>query len=44
VSQADVDEIETSVAATVDDAVTFADAGDLEPIEELTRFVYSEVR
>ena len=26
----------------VDDAVTFAEQGALEPVEQLTRFVYSE--
>ncbi len=42
--QEDVDRIEAEVASTIDDAVAFADAADLEPVEELTRFVYSEVR
>ena len=26
----------------IDEAVTFAEAGTLEPVEDLTRFVYSE--
>ncbi|MGA7669451.1 MAG: pyruvate dehydrogenase (acetyl-transferring) E1 component subunit alpha [Nitrolancea sp.] len=43
VSLDDVDEIEERVARIVDDAVSFADAAELEPTEELTRFVYSEV-
>jgi pyruvate dehydrogenase E1 component alpha subunit len=30
------------IAAEIDDAVAFADAGTLEPVEDLTRFVYSE--
>jgi TPP-dependent pyruvate/acetoin dehydrogenase alpha subunit len=42
VNEEDVAAIETDVAAEVDDAVAFADAGTLEPIDELTRFVYSE--
>jgi pyruvate dehydrogenase E1 component alpha subunit len=40
----DIALIEKDVAAEVDDAVAFADAGTLEPIDELTRFVYSERR
>ncbi len=43
ITQEDVDHVEASVARAVDDAVAFADAGELEPVEELTRFVYSEV-
>jgi pyruvate dehydrogenase E1 component alpha subunit/2-oxoisovalerate dehydrogenase E1 component len=38
----DVDELERQVAAEVEAAVAFAEAGTWEPIEELTRFVYSE--
>lgn len=34
--------IEEAVAAEVDDAVAFADASDLEPVEELDRWVYSD--
>jgi pyruvate dehydrogenase E1 component alpha subunit len=34
--------MEREIAAEIDDAVAFADAGTLEPIEELTRFVHSE--
>jgi pyruvate dehydrogenase E1 component alpha subunit len=36
--------IEKEVGAEIDDAVAFADAGNLEPIDELTQFVYSEPR
>jgi pyruvate dehydrogenase E1 component alpha subunit len=36
--------MEAEVAAEVDDAVAFAEAGTWEPEEELTRFVYSEAR
>lgn len=43
ISQRDVDDVETKVAAMIDDAVDFADAAQLEPVEDLTRFVYSEV-
>jgi len=43
-SDADVDEIEHRVAAEIEDAVAFAEAGTWEPIEDLTRFVYSERR
>jgi TPP-dependent pyruvate/acetoin dehydrogenase alpha subunit len=35
-------EIERAVDAEIDDAVAFAEAGHLEPVEDLTRFVYSE--
>lgn len=35
-------QIENEVAAEVADAVAFADAGTLEPVSELTRFVYSD--
>jgi TPP-dependent pyruvate/acetoin dehydrogenase alpha subunit len=35
-------ELEHSVQGEVDDAVAFAEAGHLEPIEDLTRYVYSE--
>jgi pyruvate dehydrogenase E1 component alpha subunit len=36
-------EIETKVAAEIDAAVAFAEAGTLEPVADLTRFVTSEV-
>jgi pyruvate dehydrogenase E1 component alpha subunit/2-oxoisovalerate dehydrogenase E1 component len=32
------------VAAEVEDAVVFAESGTWEPVEDLTRFVYSERR
>jgi pyruvate dehydrogenase E1 component alpha subunit len=38
----DVPSIEAEVAAEIDEAVAFAEAGTLEPVEDLTRFVYSE--
>lgn len=34
--------IETQVAAEIDEAIEFAEAGSWEPVEALTRFVYSE--
>jgi pyruvate dehydrogenase E1 component alpha subunit len=41
-TDADRDSLELEVAAEVEKAVAFAEAGTLEPVEELTRFVYSE--
>jgi pyruvate dehydrogenase E1 component alpha subunit len=41
-SEADYEAIETEVATEVDDAVAFAEAGTLEPVGDLTRFVCSE--
>jgi pyruvate dehydrogenase E1 component alpha subunit len=35
-------ELDTEIARELDDAVTFAEAGTLEPVEDLTRFVSSE--
>jgi pyruvate dehydrogenase E1 component alpha subunit len=40
--EADVAAVEEAAAREVDGAVAFAEAGTLEPVEELTRFVYSE--
>jgi pyruvate dehydrogenase E1 component alpha subunit len=34
--------LEQEVAAEIDEAVAFADASPLEPVEDLTRFVHSE--
>jgi TPP-dependent pyruvate/acetoin dehydrogenase alpha subunit len=39
-----LEEIERQVATEIAAAVAFAEAGTWEPIEELTRFVYSERR
>jgi pyruvate dehydrogenase E1 component alpha subunit len=36
--------IEKEILTEVEDAIAFADAGQLEPVDELTRFVYSEQR
>ena len=44
IEDADIDAIEKSVASEVNDAVSFAEAGTLEPVSELTRFVYSDRR
>jgi pyruvate dehydrogenase E1 component alpha subunit len=41
-NEADVKRIEDETAAEVAQAVEFAEAGTWEPLEELTRFVYSE--
>jgi pyruvate dehydrogenase E1 component alpha subunit len=41
---ADIENIEKDVAATVKEAVDFAEASPWEPVEELTRFLYSERR
>ena len=40
--EGDLEAMEAEVAAEVDDAVTFAEQGDLEPLETLERFVVSE--
>lgn len=37
----DRERIDSEIADEIEDAVAFADAGTLEPVEELTRFVYS---
>ena len=41
---ADLDGIERDVAAEIDDATDFAEQAPPEPVEELTRFVYSEAK
>ncbi len=38
----DLAKLEAEVAAEIDDAVAYAEAGTLEPVEDLTRFVYTE--
>jgi pyruvate dehydrogenase E1 component alpha subunit len=43
VSDADLDALEPAVAAEIDAAVAFAEAGTDEPVEDLLRFVHSEV-
>jgi TPP-dependent pyruvate/acetoin dehydrogenase alpha subunit len=43
ITDADVEEIDAQVAAEIAAAVAAAEAGTLEPVEDLTRFVYSEV-
>ena len=39
---AQLERIEQEVAAEIDDAVAFAEEGELEPVEDLERFVYAE--
>jgi pyruvate dehydrogenase E1 component alpha subunit len=39
----DLERIEAEVTAEIDQAVAWAEAGSLEPVEDLTRFVHSEV-
>lgn len=43
-SDEDLKVIEDDVAAEIIKAVEFAEAGTWEPVEDLTRFVYSEKR
>jgi pyruvate dehydrogenase E1 component alpha subunit/2-oxoisovalerate dehydrogenase E1 component len=43
-SDADLEAIEQEAAKEVAEAVAFAEAGTLEPVSDLTRFVYSEVK
>ena len=40
--ETDLQELELQVATEIEEAVTFAEAGAWEPVEELMRFVYSE--
>jgi pyruvate dehydrogenase E1 component subunit alpha len=44
IREEDLAVIEKEILAEVEDAIAFADAGQLEPVDELTRFVYSEQR
>ena len=37
-----MEQLEAEVASEVDERVAFAEAGTWEPVEDLTRFVYSE--
>jgi len=41
-TEADLKQLEDEIAAEIDDAVAFAESGTWEPIDQLTRFVYSE--
>jgi pyruvate dehydrogenase E1 component alpha subunit len=43
-ADADLAELERQVAAEIDEAVAFAEAGTWEPVEDLARFVYSDRR
>ncbi|QOP41329.1 pyruvate dehydrogenase (acetyl-transferring) E1 component subunit alpha [Sulfurimonas marina] len=42
-SELDIEAIEAEIKDTIDDAVTFAENSELEPLEDLEKFVYSEV-
>ncbi|HTG52189.1 MAG TPA: thiamine pyrophosphate-dependent enzyme, partial [Candidatus Tectomicrobia bacterium] len=42
ITGADIEQMERKVADEVSEAVNFAEAGPWEPVEDLTRFVYSE--
>lgn len=42
ISDSEVGEVKSTIEREVDEAVAFAEASDGEPVEELTRFVYSE--
>ena len=41
-SDADVEQLEESISGEINDAIAFAEAGTLEPVDELERFVYFE--
>jgi pyruvate dehydrogenase E1 component alpha subunit len=41
-TDADVEKVEQGIAREIDEAIAFADAGTLEPVQELERFVYFE--
>jgi pyruvate dehydrogenase E1 component alpha subunit len=41
-SDGDVDDLERSIAGEIDAAIEFAEAGTIEPVEDLERFVYWE--
>jgi TPP-dependent pyruvate/acetoin dehydrogenase alpha subunit len=38
----ELERLEHAAAAEIEDAIGFAEAGALEPVEELSRFVYSD--
>ena len=41
-SDADVEQLEQAISAEIEDAIAFAEAGTLEPVDDLERFVYFE--
>ncbi|MCK5110595.1 MAG: pyruvate dehydrogenase (acetyl-transferring) E1 component subunit alpha [Arcobacteraceae bacterium] len=43
-SKINVEEMENEIKTTIDEAIEFAENGTLEPIEDLEKFVYSEVQ
>ena len=42
VNEVDIEQLEQEIAEEIEDAIAFAEAGTLEPVEELERFVYFE--
>ncbi len=44
INEGDIDELEAEVSREIEEAVAFAEASTWEPLEDLTRFVYSERR
>ncbi|MCB0169164.1 MAG: pyruvate dehydrogenase (acetyl-transferring) E1 component subunit alpha [Anaerolineae bacterium] len=42
ITDSDIEELEREIAAEIDEAVAFAEAGTWEPLDQLTRFVYSD--
>ena len=42
VNEADIEQLEHEIAEEIDDAIAFAEAAALEPVDELERFVYFE--
>jgi pyruvate dehydrogenase E1 component subunit alpha len=42
VNDADIEQLEQAIGEEIEDAIAFAEAGTLEPVEELERFVYFE--
>ena len=42
IADADVEELERSIAQEIEAAIAFAEAGTFEPVEDLERFVYAE--
>jgi len=41
-NDADIEQLEQAISTEIEDAIAFAEAGTLEPVDELTRFVYFE--
>jgi pyruvate dehydrogenase E1 component alpha subunit len=43
-AQKDIEELNNKVEAAIQTAVDFAEAGTWEPVEELTKFIYSKIK